>query len=80
MWLHNKCRSINVKWLEKLAVPAGLAQSSSVVQKEPTAILARFPGVCPLDLSVQTITGIKGIDVTINGTPKLATSPTDQPW
>eukprot|EP00957_Ditylum_brightwellii_P096039 7316763-Ditylum_brightwellii.AAC.1 len=62
MWLHNKCRNINVGWLEKLAVPAGLAQSSSAVQKEPTAISARFPGVRPLDLSVQTITGIKGID------------------
>eukprot|EP00957_Ditylum_brightwellii_P070799 5380640-Ditylum_brightwellii.AAC.1 len=71
MWLHNKCRNINAEWLEKLVIPAGLAQSLSAVQKEPTAILARFP---------VTITGIKGIDVMITGTPQLAASPTDQQW
>eukprot|EP00957_Ditylum_brightwellii_P026184 1980886-Ditylum_brightwellii.AAC.1 len=74
-WLNNKCHNINVKWLERMIVLASLVLSTAAVHAETSSISAQVPGICPLDFSVQTITGIKGINVTITGMPKLAKSP-----
>eukprot|EP00957_Ditylum_brightwellii_P200435 15280475-Ditylum_brightwellii.AAC.1 len=58
-----------------MAVPPsamdGTTTTPSLVHKGPTSISSHHPGVCPLDLAVTTLEGVKGINFTIIGTPHL---------
>eukprot|EP00957_Ditylum_brightwellii_P103859 7911855-Ditylum_brightwellii.AAC.1 len=68
MWLHNKCQDINIMWLQRIITHTGIAPSPTAILKEPTHVSRKFPGIRPLDIDINTTTGLKGLDVTITGT------------
>eukprot|EP00957_Ditylum_brightwellii_P048637 3690650-Ditylum_brightwellii.AAC.1 len=78
IWLHNQCCNTHLKWFKCVVKLAGLAPSATAVCREPKSLIAQFPGVRPLDVSVNTFTGIKGIDVIMMRLPNIATKPEDQ--
>ena len=78
MWLHNKCRDYNITWLQRLIGLTGIAPSASAVQKEPTHVSRKYPGIRPLDIGITTISGLKGLDITITGTAPIASDPAEQ--
>eukprot|EP00957_Ditylum_brightwellii_P204080 15337567-Ditylum_brightwellii.AAC.1 len=57
---------------------AGVAISSSNVVREPAKVSQLFPGVRPIDTGFDSIVGLKGLDITITGTPPAANTPTKQ--
>jgi hypothetical protein len=77
-WLHNKCRDINISWMKKIAPVAATIPTASSVLSEPSRISKQFPGVQPIDVGLNTTSGLKGIDVTITGSPPIAKDNQDQ--
>eukprot|EP00957_Ditylum_brightwellii_P159716 12156240-Ditylum_brightwellii.AAC.1 len=78
MWLHNKCRDYNITWLQQIISLTGIAPSTLSVQKEPTHVSCKFLGIRPLDIGVTTMTGLKGLDVTITGTAPATPNSAEQ--
>eukprot|EP00957_Ditylum_brightwellii_P033105 2509648-Ditylum_brightwellii.AAC.1 len=77
MWLHNKCQDYNITWLQRLIGFTGIAPSASAVQKEPTHVSRKYPGIWPLDIGITTISGLKGLDITITRTAPVASNPAE---
>eukprot|EP00957_Ditylum_brightwellii_P020719 1561868-Ditylum_brightwellii.AAC.1 len=78
IWLHNRVRDYNAKWLEHIAKLSGLSPSSQAIVTEPMAISCNFPSIQPLDIRINSLHGIKGIDITILGAPTPAREPHTQ--
>eukprot|EP00957_Ditylum_brightwellii_P025256 1911841-Ditylum_brightwellii.AAC.1 len=55
-------------WLQRIITHTGIAPSPTATLKESTHVSCKFPGIRPLDIGINTTTGLKGLDVTITGT------------